>query len=506
MVDGTAPELIEYGRKFARRAQDQTVLPDAIIPKEIAARDRDNLRPILRMAELFTEEWRQRARQAAIEINGVTRPIGAIVPLLTDIQRVFGTREWMTTKEMGQQLLALDEPSADWSAINKGREINGYYLREQLKGLIDPPEKERRGTGGRGYLRKHFDNAFARYLLAGRREDGSTSPEPDPADGKHFTSPPDDAARAPEGGLGKATSGGVAESSDLVAPSDPQPPPVVASDESITRTGVQGAESQIHIFSSLGASVGSDRSGKELKSHNNLLPDQNLASDRPPAIRQDDPAKDQDASSSAYVPDAQPLSDARSLPDAKFRSDIRNIHDINALSDMPDRTDAPQSSEAIITSPVAASAVVDTAIWLPENDSPDAAIAVPETGSITASLAASSHPASIVQPASTDAGDAVPEASSGDGLDLSKPSAGRNGAAPRASALRARARAKVKAGTKPKKDGLDEARREILTYHSKHPEKTAEQIANGVQRALSFVKKVLAGHAIDEQLNGGSRD
>jgi len=168
LIDGTSPVLLDCGRKFARWAQDQTALPDATIPDIIAARARDNWRPLLRIATHIGGGWPQRAREAAIAINGTTRAIGDVVPLLTDIREAFGTRELMPTKELVDAMLALPEPSRDWSIAYRGREINEYYLRDRLKGLVDPPANERKWRVGqrvvRGYRLAHFQDAFERYL------------------------------------------------------------------------------------------------------------------------------------------------------------------------------------------------------------------------------------------------------------------------------------------------------------------------------------------------------
>jgi hypothetical protein len=179
LVDGTSPVLLACGRKFARWAQDQTSLLDAHVPTGIGFRDRDNWRPLLRIAELVGCDWPQRAREAAMAINGVTRAVGDVVPLLADIREVFGTRDRMTTDELVAGLLALSEPSQDWSVAYRGRQITPYFLRDHLRGVIDAPEDERRwrntGQKARGYLRRHFDDAFARYLSPDS-DDHSTEP------------------------------------------------------------------------------------------------------------------------------------------------------------------------------------------------------------------------------------------------------------------------------------------------------------------------------------------
>jgi hypothetical protein len=167
--DSVSPEMVDCGRKFARWALDQRELPTIEVPAALLHRDRDNWRPLLRIAELVGRDWRDRGRSAAVSAASVTRPVGAIVPLLADIRAAFGGLERITTEELLANMLALAEPSVDWSIAYGGRPINAYFLRSQLAGVIDAPEHERgwHGVDGkfrRGYRREHFRGAFDRYL------------------------------------------------------------------------------------------------------------------------------------------------------------------------------------------------------------------------------------------------------------------------------------------------------------------------------------------------------
>jgi hypothetical protein len=166
--DGVSEVLLRCGSKFARWAQDQIELPPGkdLVPDTIDFRDRDNWRPLLRIAKAAGDDWFHRACTAATTINGTTVAIGDVVPLLADIREAFSVnaRDWLTTNELVNTMLALPEPTADWTRAYRGLPINEYFLRDQLKGVIDPPERERRRGKLRGYQRNHFDDAFARYL------------------------------------------------------------------------------------------------------------------------------------------------------------------------------------------------------------------------------------------------------------------------------------------------------------------------------------------------------
>ena len=211
--DGVSLLLLECGRKFTRWAADQlSVLDDVDLPDAVDFRDQDNWRPLFRLAALVGGEWPQRVWDASIAVNGVTRAIGDVVPLLEDIRTVFGTKDRLTTDQLVQGMLSLPEPSADWQTAHRGRPINAYYFRERLKGLVDAPEKERKWRNGatieRGYLALHFAEAFERYL---QPEVDSAPAEPDPSDSDFFqvgTFTPDSSATS-----GTATKSGTTSNS-----------------------------------------------------------------------------------------------------------------------------------------------------------------------------------------------------------------------------------------------------------------------------------------------------
>jgi putative DNA primase/helicase len=207
LVSGKAPVLQECARKFMRWSLDQTTLPDVMIPEIITHRDDDNWRPLLQIAALVGGDWPQRAEAAVNAIAGETKAVGGVVPLLTDIQIVLDTpipvsgdpdktelRDRISTAILIEALKSLSEPSADWSTANNKRPINAHWLKKQLKGLVEPPENERQWHDPilkhaiRGYYRKHFEDAFSRYLPTPKAE-AEVPAEPKDADIKREPQP-----------------------------------------------------------------------------------------------------------------------------------------------------------------------------------------------------------------------------------------------------------------------------------------------------------------------------
>jgi hypothetical protein len=295
-----------------------------VVPKEIAARHRDNWRPFFRLAECIGGEWPQRLKEVALELNGVSRAIGDVVPLLTDIKELYGEREWLTTDQIIQGLPTLPEPSADWSTIHKGRPINVYYLREKLKDLVDASDEERRRGNARGYLKKHFEDAFTRYLI-GKDEKEASKPDQVPSD---------ESSKAPTDNVTEQAVFTPAGSSPRVQPHI-QPQDIQPQASSFPDAlGAEAADPE-NLFSETSQPSGpSGSSDNSLELHDNLMPDQKSASGNAAVIRQEGGQKPDDE-----------LSDAASVPDQIFRSGIKNGNDINTLSDQPDQPDKNDPSE-----------------------------------------------------------------------------------------------------------------------------------------------------------------
>ena len=180
--DGKSPVLDECRRKLARWAEDQDQLPEISLSPELANRDGDNWRPIIELAHLVGGEWPERITKAALAKVGsdaTVRGSGVMIALLADIRKVIGGRDRITTKELVQGLLGLEEDaSRDWSITNRGRPLDHYWLRDTLDGVLDPPGTQRwklRDKVVRGYTNHQLRDAFGRYLPSVASETPSSS-------------------------------------------------------------------------------------------------------------------------------------------------------------------------------------------------------------------------------------------------------------------------------------------------------------------------------------------
>jgi hypothetical protein len=167
-------------RQFARFAVDLSALPPIQLPTELTNRTGDNWKPLLQLATLAGPRWLRMITAAAMRDADQQSTVGSLVPLLTDIRRVFGAKQRITTQALISGLIHLEEPSAEWDRTNRGGPITDVWLLRRLKGVIQykdatgaeiPRHWREGGSTYRGFELAHFADAFARYLPEGATED-----------------------------------------------------------------------------------------------------------------------------------------------------------------------------------------------------------------------------------------------------------------------------------------------------------------------------------------------
>jgi hypothetical protein len=143
------------------------------MPSEVYNRDGDNWRPIFAIARLAGGVWLERIREASLQALQTETLPTLVARLLSSIDLAFGDNPkpntWLDTGELIARLIA--QETEQWGTINRGRPIDAYWLRTQLRGLLDPPGAqqwlEQLEGGGRrhhrGYFYNQFADAFCRY-------------------------------------------------------------------------------------------------------------------------------------------------------------------------------------------------------------------------------------------------------------------------------------------------------------------------------------------------------
>ena len=201
LTNGYSPILIECRRRFARWAADLPELPGVTLPPELFNRTGDNWHGLFSIAEAAGGEWPERAKQAAMEEIS-EEDSNRTLQLLEAIWQIFAEKKVvrMHTKVLLDALKKIEE--APWEAANDGREIDGYWLREKLKGFLPRPAnpkeaaelrrsrewRDGKGPALKGYTEDHLREAWWRYLgretpTEAAKAPGTTDGPNDPASG-----------------------------------------------------------------------------------------------------------------------------------------------------------------------------------------------------------------------------------------------------------------------------------------------------------------------------------
>ena len=166
------------------------------LPAELRDRTADVWEPLFAIADLAGGDWPNRARAAALELNGrgseVSETIG--VELLWGCYHGFGNPEdgepldKLPTKDMISELCADDE--APWSTWSKGHPITPRALANQLGkfGIRSRSIRMSDGSTPKGYLREAFEDAWKRYLRPLPPDLSATPPQPASLSGKQAES------------------------------------------------------------------------------------------------------------------------------------------------------------------------------------------------------------------------------------------------------------------------------------------------------------------------------
>jgi putative DNA primase/helicase len=175
-------------RKLARWAEDNAdklaamnpTMPDGFINRVAA-----NWRLLLAIAELAGGAWPERARKAAVALNGAEASLS--IKLLSDVRDAFAAREaeTLTTQELLDHLTALEE--REWSELNRGKPVSKSWLSRQLGkfGLCSDNLGDRRLKGWRI---ETFEDVFRRYLSPPLADPPHKTAHPlKPASNGHFS-------------------------------------------------------------------------------------------------------------------------------------------------------------------------------------------------------------------------------------------------------------------------------------------------------------------------------
>jgi putative DNA primase/helicase len=171
LINGRSSLLIDCRRKIARWVADLRELPKIERPPSLYNRVGDNWYGLLQVAELAGGDWPDRALRAALASDADGEEPDEFVALLEDIWQIFRARgiDRMHTADLVDALKEVDE--SRWKAVNHGKGVDAYYLRETLKDVLSKTEEAKRAREWRlgerlrkGYGEIHLEDAWRRYL------------------------------------------------------------------------------------------------------------------------------------------------------------------------------------------------------------------------------------------------------------------------------------------------------------------------------------------------------
>jgi putative DNA primase/helicase len=170
-------ELRDLRSRLRRWSMDNTEALRGLapaMPGGFENRRADNWRVQFAIADLAGEDWGEKARFAAIKIDGDSDSRTASGRALADIKSIFDPKDEkgaalvpldrVSSVELIAQLCAYDD--SPWKEWKGGKPITPAQLARLLKPYGIAPEVIRLPSGGtiRGYLRTQFEDVWDRYL------------------------------------------------------------------------------------------------------------------------------------------------------------------------------------------------------------------------------------------------------------------------------------------------------------------------------------------------------
>jgi hypothetical protein len=152
---------------------------DPAMPPGFENRRADNWRLMLAIADLAGEDWGDKTRAAAGRLERASDTTSIGVQLLTDIKRIFDEFGWDSVLSATLVSHLKGDEEGPWATWGRGKGLTQNSLATLLSGGGGRGRGSRGGFGihsrdvhsagdvhGKGYLRKRFEDAWARYLPA----------------------------------------------------------------------------------------------------------------------------------------------------------------------------------------------------------------------------------------------------------------------------------------------------------------------------------------------------
>ena len=145
-----------------------TLKGDVPMPANFDNRRADNWRLLFAIADLCSgaEDWGDKARAAAVKIEGSSDTGSISVRLLTHIKRIFDEDNCTAILSATLVVHLKDDPEAPWTEWNRGKGLTQMSLAKLLSGvhIVSGDVHLPGDIHGKGYKRAQFEDAWSRYL------------------------------------------------------------------------------------------------------------------------------------------------------------------------------------------------------------------------------------------------------------------------------------------------------------------------------------------------------
>ena len=159
-------EVEPLRRKCLRWAEENSELLKAVdieVPDVGNDRATDNWEPLFAIAQMAGDEWPEFVRGAMMAIERIGEEETVKQELLGDIRDILHGRERISSKDLVESLVELED--RPWSEWRHGKPLTQNSLARLLKPFGIRPKKIRLGEKSiQGYERAEFEEVFGRYL------------------------------------------------------------------------------------------------------------------------------------------------------------------------------------------------------------------------------------------------------------------------------------------------------------------------------------------------------
>jgi putative DNA primase/helicase len=166
---GSANSFTDLKRKIFKwiiDCKDKLENTNPEVPEEVSNdRGIDNWFPLLAIADAIGGEWPKKIREAMFDLEvGTFQELTLNQILLEDIREIFTDRERISSKDLVEELLKMED--RPWPEYKRGRPLTINQLARLLKPYGISPKTIRMSPEktAKGFLKMDFEDMFRRYL------------------------------------------------------------------------------------------------------------------------------------------------------------------------------------------------------------------------------------------------------------------------------------------------------------------------------------------------------